>query len=573
MINIQQSITKKYPTVQTLPEPITFPLFSIIKKVIHENDINTFLKQQQYATPFSFVESTLDYFNFSYKYASNQIENIPSSGRVVIIANHPLGGLDAISLIHLVRKVRSDVKVVANDILGEIQQLEPILIGIDSLGDTLSKSSVNQIHQSLQKEEAIIIFPAGEVSRARPNGIKDTKWHKGFLKFATKNKAPILPIYIKAKNSTLFYTLSSINKSISSLLLPHEMFKQRNGSLEFKIGEIIPYKSFSTQLLSVNAEIKLFRKHLYRVSQCKKPIFPTQKAIAHPENRQILRKDLEECPILGRTSDGKKIYLYEHKKGSTILQEIARLREYTFRKVEEGTGKKRDKDDYDYYYKHIILWDDKELEIVGSYRIAESNDIYNNYGIEGFYTNSLFKLKSGFEPYLNNSIELGRSFVQPKYWGTRALDYLWQGIGAYLYKNPHIKYLFGAVSLSGAMPINAQELIIYYYDKYYGDKYEYIEAKDRFKFTASALDDLKFIFDGESRDEDFSTLKEQLSYYGVTIPTLYKQYSDLCEEGGVSFMGYSIDKHFGNCIDSFLLVDIDKMKEKKRSRYIKDSFV
>ncbi|CAA6817651.1 MAG: Putative hemolysin [uncultured Sulfurovum sp.] len=571
MINVQRALISQYPQVKVFPKPLLSPFISAIKKVIHQNDINTFLKQQQYAGPFSFVESVLDYFNFSYKISSNQIENIPASGRVVIIANHPLGALDALSLIHLIRKVRADIKVVANDMLAEIEQLKPLLVGVNSFENNIAKASVKEIHNSLENEEALIIFPSGEVSRARPNGVKDTQWHKGFLKFASKNQAPILPIHIRAKNSALFYTLSSLNKRLSSVLLAHEMFKQKNGSLNFTIGESIPFKSFSGHPLDTKSKVKLFKKHLYRVAKGKKGVFTTERCIAHPENRQILKQELDSVEKLGQTNDGKQIYLYEYTKGSIILQEIARLREFTFRKVEEGTGKKRDKDEYDYYYKHIILWDDEALEIAGAYRIAESNYVYENYNVEGFYTDSLFHFNPNFEKYLNNSIELGRSFVQPKYWGSRALDYLWQGIGAYLHENSHIKYLFGAVTLSGSMPKSAQELIIYYYDKYYGKHHQLLEPKNKFKFSKNAIDDLKYIFDGTNAKEDFKVLRDQLDYYGTTVPTLYKQYADLCDEGGISFMGYNIDKDFGDCVDSFILLEIDKIQEKKKNRYIKPS--
>jgi len=119
------------------------------------------------------------------------------------------------------------------------------------------------------------------------------------------------------------------------------------------------------------------------------------------------------------------------------------------------------------------------------------------------------------------------------------------------------------------MPRSAQELIIYYYDKYYGNHHELLEPKDKFKFSKNSLDDLEFIFDGNNAKEDFQILRDQLDYYGGAVPVLYKQYADLCEEGGISFMGYNIDKDFGNCVDSFILVEIDKIKERKKARYIK----
>ncbi len=569
MINVQQTITTKFPAISKLPPLVTTPLFGAIKKIIHENDINFFLEQNRHLGAFDFIENVLEYFHFSYKTSQNQIENIPKTGRVVIIANHPLGALDALSLIDMIKNVRTDIKVVANNMLSSIEQLKPLLIEIDAFGGKIPKKSAKEVYESLEKEEAVIIFPSGEVSRIRPNGIKDIKWHKGFLRFATKAQAPILPIYIKAKNSALFYTISSINKTLSASLLPHEMFHQKNKTLEFKIGELIPYNSFANTLADTNAQIKLFRKHLYRIAKNKKPIFTTQTCIAHPEERQLLKEELKKAQLLGDTNDGKRIYLYEYESESFLMREIGRLRELTFRKVEEGTGNKRDLDEYDNYYKHIILWDEEALEIVGSYRIAESNFVHKHYGSEGFYSNSLFNFEPQFERYLQNSIELGRSFVQPKYWGSRALDYLWQGIGAYLGQNPHIKYMFGPVSLSSALPKDAQNLIIYYYDLYYGRFSQYLKPTKPFILNSQERQELRNIFDGEDIKKDFLTLKAQLKCYGVTIPTLYKQYTDLCEEDGISFLGFNIDHAFNDCIDSFILVDIDKIKAKKRERYIK----
>ena len=138
--------------------------------------------------------------------------------------------------------------------------------------------------------------------------------------------------------------------------------------------------------------------------------------------------------------------------------------------------------------------------------------------------------------------------------------------------HPNIKYMFGAVSISGAMPSVAKSLMIYYYDKYYGRYHDMLHPKDEYKIPAKDKEEFDKIFTANDAREDFKVLREQLNYYNVTVPTLYKQYADLCEEGGISFMGYNVDKDFENCIDSFILVDIDKIKDKKRERYIKPEF-
>jgi len=251
------------------------------------------------------------------------------------------------------------------------------------------------------------------------------------------------------------------------------------------------------------------------------------------------------------------------------MKEIGRLREFTFRKVEEGTGGKRDVDAFDKHYKHIVLWDDEELEVVGAYRIGEANYISEYFGIEGFYSQTLFEFTPDFEPYLHNSIELGRSFVQPRYWGTRALDYLWQGIGAYLFKNPHIRYMYGPVSLSDVYPKIAKNLIITFYSLYFTSPKTLVSARNGFFMSKIEREEAQAFFKGDDYKEDFTALKEQLSHMDLSVPTLYKQYTELCEEGGICFLDFNIDKEFANCVDSFILVDITKIKEAKKTRYIK----
>jgi putative hemolysin len=563
MIDIEYIASEK---ISGYPSFFKKPVLKTLKKLIRQDEINEFLQQTSHLGTFEFIEEILEYFNFTYKISNNETENIPKTGRTIIIANHPQGALDSLCLIHLVSKIRKDIKITANTFLSSIPQLKPLLIEIDPFNNKIPKNSVKEIDKALKNEEVVIFFPAGEVSRITPSGIKDGKWYQGFLKFSFKNRSPILPIYIKSKNSALFYGTSYINKTFSSLLLPNEMFMQKNKSLEFKIGELIPFENFSRLNIDKKTLVKLFKKHLYKLPK-NKQVFQTQKCIAHPEEKGEIKKELKNSEFLGETADGKKIYLYQNSDESVILKEIGRLRELTFRKVKEGTGKKRDLDRYDKYYKHIILWDDENLEIIGSYRIGTGAEIYEQYGIKGFYSNTLFDFSRRFEKLLPFSIELGRSFVQPKYWGSRALDCLWQGIGKYLKNNPQIKYMFGPVSISSAMPKTAQNLIIYYHDLYYGNKDALVKAKNPFILKKREIDEMEEIFCGYDRNKDFFILKEQLKEYNISIPTLYKHYTGLCENHGVQFLGYNIDKYFNDCIDSMILVEIDKINEKKKKRY------
>ena len=570
MIDIQKEIEKKFPNMDKKENFLKKSLFKIAKKIVHEDSINQFLSQNAHLKGFEFVDAALDYFDFDYAISSNDLQNIPTSGKVVIIANHPLGGLDALCLLRLIGQIRKDVKIIANDFLAGFEALNSLIITIDNYKQKQSKSDIKKIYEALKNEEAVIIFPAGEVSRATAKGIKDPAWNKGFLNFAQNTNAPILPIFLDAKNSKTFYTISVINKTFSTLLLSHEMFNKKSKRINIKVGQIIPNENIAPKGIDKKFLLNLYKKHLYSLKKGKKSFFETQSAIAHPVSRIDLLNELKKSKLIGQTTDGKKIYLYDYTEDSIVLKELGRLRELSFRKVGEGVNKKRDTDKYDIYYQHIILWDENELEIVGSYRVGNSDFIFKNIGVKGFYSNNLFKYNEEFTPYLKNSIELGRSFVQPKYWGTRALDYLWFGIGAYLKTNPNIKYMFGPVSISASFPTIAKDMMIFYYSHYYGQSENLIEAKVPYSYSNN-LSEIKEIFDLNDKKKDFKFLKSTLSNIGVSIPTLYKQYSEIAVEDGIKFLGFNVDNDFSDCVDGFILVEVAKIKDSARQRYIENN--
>ena len=490
MIDVEKMITDKYPKLRN-HKIIKGAISKFADSIVHEEEINSFLQKNSHLGSFEFIDEILEYFNFNFSVSDKDIENIPASGRVVIIANHPLGGLDAFALIKLLSNVRKDIKVVANDFLDIFEPTKPILINVNNFKARQKKEAITQVYEALDNEMAMVIFPSGEVSRATASGIKDKKWQKGFLKFAHRSNSPILPIFIGGKNSKTFYSVSAINKKLSTLLLSNEMFKQRSKSINILVGEIIPNENIIAKGIPQDKLIDLYKKQVYNL-QTNKSFFLTQKAIARPEDRRDIKKELKESQLLGSKKDGKKIYLYECKqKNSIILNEIGRLRELSFRKVGEGINKKRDIDKYDRYYKHIVLWDEEDLEIVGAYRIAECKSVIKKYGREALYTTTLFDFNKDFDEYLNDSIELGRSFVQPKYWGSRALDYLWYGIGAYLKNNPEIKYLYGPVSLSASYSKVAKDMILYFYDENFKDKDNLVNAKIPYNFKGFKIKKLE----------------------------------------------------------------------------------
>jgi hypothetical protein len=314
--------------------------------------------------------------------------------------------------------------------------------------------------------------------------------------------------------------------------------------------------------------VNLLQREVYLVGKRQPSYFKTESVIAHPVPRVELKHAIEKCQLLGSTSDGKQIYLLDKPDHGIILKELGRCREVTFRAVGEGTGEKRDLDKYDFDYKHLILWDTDQLELVGAYRFAETSQLISEKGIQGMYSNALFDYQPDMQPFLAQGIELGRSFIQPCYWGKRSLEYLWQGIGAYLAMNTHIRYLFGPVSLSASLPQNAHAYLVYFYQLYFPARGVLALAKNPYTISEDLENELMTYFGGDNYAKDFMKLKTMMNNMGVSVPTLYKQYTELCYEGGVQFVDFNIDPDFNHCIDGLVVVDLSYLKEKKQGRYI-----
>ncbi len=569
MLNIENAIQQKFPNFQHKSPWIKKPTLNLLRKLSYEHKVNEFLVAHQDLKGFDFIEQVLDHFKFSYSISHRDRNNIPASGRVVIVANHPLGALDGLSLLKLVGEVRRDVKIVVNDMLMSFQAVKNLLLPVDNLNKATQKSSIANIIKCLNNDEAVIVFPAGEVSRIRPNGVRDGKWTNGFLHFAKKTNSPILPIYVDARNSSLFYSSSMVYKPLAGMLLAHEIFNKSSKTITLRVGQSIPYQHIKALPITKKETAKLIRRHLYRIGKGKSPLFETEQTIIHPQERRTIKKELHQAELLGETTDGMKIYLFDYQADSAVMHEIGRLREITFRQVGEGTGKKSDLDSYDRDYRHLILWDEQELEIAGAYRLAEVKKIFLKSDTRGIYSQKLFD----YDPQtmagiFEQGIELGRSFVSPKYWGKRSLDYLWYGIGAYLKRYPEIRYLFGPVSLSDSYPEFAKALITCFYKIYFNDINQLAVARVPYRIDCNLQHWVNDVISGLDYDADFKAMRLQLSHMNVSIPTLYKQYADLCVSGGVRFIDFSVDADFGNCIDGLVMVDLQALKPAKHKRYL-----
>lgn len=567
MIDVEQTLLARFPAFKEKSKIVRHSSIGVLKRLAYQESINRFISEHQHLSALEFIDAVFEYFDFSYSISAKDKANIPAEGRLVVIANHPLGTLDGLALLRLISDVRRDVVILANDLLTQIEPLGPLLIPYNNMAGGIALKACREVNRALQSDKVVVVFPAGEVSRAGAAGVKDGKWRPGFLQFARRNNAPILPVHIEAKNSLLFYSASMLFKPLGTCLLPREMFQQRSRTIAFRVGQPIASDSLSTDKLRDKTLVKRVKKHVYKIGKNKKPIFQTLKTIAHPEPRDELQRALKQAQLLGQTRDGNRIYLVDCTADSPVMRELGRLREIAFRKVGEGTGSKRDLDAYDKHYRHLVLWDSEALQIAGAYRLAEGRDILRRFGKDGFYTHSLYEFDDDFMALLDDAVELGRSFVNPDYWGKSSLDYLWQGIGAYLSKYP-ARYLIGPVSMSAQYPKMLVDSLVYFFERYYAYPKKLAEAKMPYPFDEHALARNEALFGHANSEEALVILQEVFASFNLKMPVLFKQYLALFEEGGFQSLVFSVDPDFGDCLDGLCIADMSKIKPAKAKRYL-----
>jgi putative hemolysin len=364
------------------------------------------------------------------------------------------------------------------------------------------------------------------------------------------------------RNTALFYGLSTLYKPLGTALLPREMFARAGSRIEIRVGHARSARALLEEARGLDRALDVVRKSLYAIGRGRDAHVPAQAPLAHAPCLSAQLAEVERLEVLGETPDGKRILCGRLTSDSALLREIGRLRELTFRAVGEGTSRRLDLDRFDTWYEHIVLWDPASCEVVGAYRLARVDEILAARGLGGLYTASLFDFDRRLMPLLRQAVELGRSFVAPKHWGSRSLDWLWYGIGAWLRRHPEVRYLFGPVSISAALPEAAREQLVAYYRRHFGSDEGL--ARSRWPCVPTVVPE----FETLDADAAFRVLKANLDRLGARVPTLYKQYTELCEPGGARFLAFGTDPGFAGAIDGLILVDLARLKPKKRARYL-----
>ncbi len=299
--------------------------------------------------------------------------------------------------------------------------------------------------------------------------------------------------------------------------------------------------------------------------------------IIEPIAKSILVAELSADKFIRETNNGDNhIYIITHHDSPNVMREIARLREHTFRVAGGGTGHEIDIDEFDTAdapYKQLIVWNPEEQEIVGGYRYIKLKDAPVINGVVHVATTELFDFSDTFvQKYVPETIELGRSFVQPKYQpsfdnrkGLFSLDNLWDGLGAIVVDNPDVKHFYGKVTMYTDFNIYARDYILSFMNYFFPDNEKLVYPIEPLKPKTDTTGFFKSI-EGLSYKEAHRILGQNVREKGENIPPLVNAYMNL--SATMKMFGTALNTHFGEVEETGILVTIADIYETKKERHI-----
>lgn len=535
-----------------------------------------------------FFNAFVDYRELKYIAFEEDLAKIPKTGPFIVVSNHPLGGIDGVLMLKILSEIRPDFKVMGNFLLEKIKPIQPFVVSVNPFeGRKDVHSSATGMRGALQHLEnggCLGIFPAGEVSNKNNeyNEILDRDWEKPALKLIKKAKVPVVPMYFHAKNSALFYRVSKIHPDLQSVMLPAEMMFKREKPIRIRIGKAVSVKVMAEhdnlEELSQFLRNKVYRLKSYYEKRkslpeiLKLPNLALKFPILKSEN--IVQNIIEETPqedIIAEVlklkeqdkmlfSNGNyEIYFAKYHDIPSIMREIGRQRELTFRAIGEGSNLPFDLDKYDTYYHHLFLWDNAGQKLVGAYRMGLGSEIMKKYGVEGFYTSSLFEFDLELQPFFRKVIEMGRAYISIEYQQKPLpLFLLWRGIVHVCLRNPEHKFLMGGVSISDQFSDFSKSLMIEYMRSHYYDSAvaQYVHPKNEFKVVLKERDKNLFF---EDLDSDLNKLDKIIDDLEpkMRLPVLIKKYI----KQNAKVIAFNVDPTFNDAIDGLMYIRISDLPE------------
>ena len=513
-------------------------------------------------------------------------EHIPDKGPLVIVANHPFGGVEGLILGALLLRVRPDVMLLGNYLLQEIIGIRDYILPVNPFGnkrDTAKNArGLRHCLRWLKKQGSLIAFPAGEVASWHPRrgGVADPVWHPQIATLIRLSRATVVPVYFPGRNSVLFMMLGLLHPRLRTALLPRELINKAGKNIAVHIGAALPWQRLQrfpddtalirflrlrTELLQIDAPPRKHTRPSSTGENHVRHLEPVSAPVPAPQMlTEIGRLPGDQCLL---KNGPFSVWLAESRQIPSVLEEIGRLREITFREAQEGTGRSSDLDRFDEHYRHLFLWHHEKAEVVGGYRLGFVDTIVREHGLEGLYTHSLFRFGPDLLRQLPPAIEFGRSFIRPEYQKKyNSLLLIWRGIGRLIAGFPRYQILFGPVSISRDYETVSRNLLVHFLKrhKFNDDLSRHVSPRQPYRAEEMKLGTDNELLSSLSDIENVSLLISEIEKDGKGVPVLLKHYLKL----NGKLLSFNVDTAFSDVVDGLLMVDLRETDPKLLKRFL-----
>ena len=359
--------------------------------------------------------------NIRYDCSPADVKRIPASGPAVIIANHPMGLADGVILGALLKSIRPDIRFMANSLLMVVPQLQEYVIPVDPFGgegaNRFNRRGLRDSIAWLRGGGLLVVFPAGEVASMHiPGGVTEPEWNENAVRLVQRMNVPAVPLFIHGGNSSVFHAAGLLNPRLRTMMLPAELLNKTRSRIRVSVGGHVSPERLA-KFADLRAATDYLRARTYmlgtrdHLAAAITPLFPLpvfrrlSEPVAPEQDADTVASEINSLPAdqMLLTHNEYTVCFASAGQIRAGLQEIGRLREVTFRKVGEGTGRSRDLDDFDRHYDHLLVWNRDKRELVGAYRIAKTDVVMCEMGPRGLYTSTLFHLRRDFYKRVNRA--------------------------------------------------------------------------------------------------------------------------------------------------------------------------
>ncbi|MCG3127244.1 MAG: hypothetical protein CHACPFDD_02102 [Phycisphaerae bacterium] len=560
-----------------------------------------------------FCERALQSLGVEIDVCAEDLGRIPTTGPLVVVANHPFGGLDGLILTALLQRVRSDVQLLANHLLHQIPEMRATCIFVDPFGGPAAAAHNHGTMKSavrwVQGGGVLGVFPAGEVSHftLRRACVSDPPWDDSVARLVRRTSATVVPVYFSGGNSRMFQLAGLLHPRLRTALLPRELLRMRGQSVRVEIGSPISFSRASRFLSASDADnpsrrdeaarlTEYLRVRTYILKGRRTPLVresllasrlaresllaprtgartagrsPTPQPIIDALPPAVVSAEVEALPAEQclSASGSLRVLFGNAQQLPNVLREIGRLRESTFRLAGEGTGREIDLDRFDPHYLHLFVWNAEARHIVGAYRMGQTDVLLPRFGAAGLYTSTLFRYRPRLLAQLTPALELGRSFVIREYQRDYApLLLLWKGIGRFVALHPRYRRLFGAVSISDEFQSMTKQLLMAFLKVHNFDTElaALVQPRNPPKVQRFRDADERRLATLVNDVADVEELVGEIESNRRNVPVLLRQYLKL----NAKLLGFNLDPDFGDVLDGLVLVDLTTVEPPILNRYL-----